>query len=82
MDSNTVKYIIDHYLHLVPFDFKSKLEYPYLQKQEIEDEKKRIAEMLLKEYSNEVFLNKCPGCGKLARTPKAKQCRFCLHDWH
>jgi len=26
--------------------------------------------------------NCCPKCGKLARTPFAKQCRYCGHDWH
>lgn len=24
----------------------------------------------------------CPHCGELLRTSEAKQCRFCLHDWH
>jgi hypothetical protein len=24
----------------------------------------------------------CPRCGRLAKTPKARQCRFCYHDWH
>src|SRR5579883_2432066 len=24
----------------------------------------------------------CPYCGKPLRTPLAKQCRFCLRDWH
>jgi len=26
--------------------------------------------------------NYCPRCKGLARTPKARQCRFCGHDWH
>ena len=39
----------------------------------------KIAERLLKENSG--IVNKCPNCGKLARTPKAKQCRFCGHKW-
>ena len=37
----------------------------------------KIVNRLLKE--NSVFINKCPKCGKLARTPKARQCRFCSH---
>jgi rhomboid protease GluP len=37
---------------------------------------------IVKEHSKEIFFNFCPECGKLARTPKAKQCRFCGHDWH
>lgn len=24
----------------------------------------------------------CPYCGELLRTSEAKQCRFCLRDWH
>jgi len=24
----------------------------------------------------------CPYCGELLRTENAKQCRFCLRDWH
>jgi len=31
---------------------------------------------------DELKLNLCPACGKIARTPLAKQCRFCFHDWH
>jgi len=40
-----------------------------------------IAERLLKE-SGEIVINNCPKCGRLARTPSAKQCRYCGHDWH
>lgn len=40
------------------------------------------AEHILKEHPNEVFFNGCTKCGKLARTPQAKQCRFCGYDWH
>jgi hypothetical protein len=34
------------------------------------------------QHADELNLNLCPECGKIARTPKAKQCRFCFHDWH
>ncbi len=40
------------------------------------------AERILADHPDEVFLNLCPQCSKLARTPFAKQCRFCGHDWH
>lgn len=40
------------------------------------------ANQILKEHSNEVYINYCPKCSKLARTPYAKQCRYCGHDWH
>jgi hypothetical protein len=40
-----------------------------------------IAERLFKEHADEI-LNPCPRCEKLARTPLAKQCRYCGFDWH
>jgi len=42
----------------------------------------RTARRILAEDRDKVFLNSCPSCGTLARTPKARQCRFCGHDWH
>jgi hypothetical protein len=40
------------------------------------------AERILQEASNKVILNHCPNCQRLARTPFAKQCRHCHHNWH
>ncbi len=42
----------------------------------------RTAERILTERKDGVFLNFCPRCHELARTPKARQCRFCGLDWH
>ena len=42
----------------------------------------RVANRILKDNSNKIFLNNCPKCGKLARTPMAKQCRHCSCNWH
>jgi len=39
---------------------------------------KRISEDSPKEFK----LNKCPNCDFLTRTPYAKQCRKCSHNWH
>ena len=39
----------------------------------------KIANRLLKD--NNGIINKCPKCGKLARTPKAKQCKYCGNKW-
>lgn len=47
----------------------------------MEAEKIKIAEILIRDYKDKIFINDCPNCGKLARTPKAKQCRYCRHDW-
>lgn len=44
--------------------------------------KRRISEIIFKDHWHELELNLCPQCGKIARTPLAKQCRFCFHDWH
>lgn len=41
-----------------------------------------IVKRILTETPNEVFFNNCPNCGKLARTPQAKQCRYCSFNWH
>jgi hypothetical protein len=40
------------------------------------------AKRILKDNPDKVFFNLCPICRKLARTPQAKQCRFCGRDWH
>ena len=42
----------------------------------------RVAHRILGEHRDEVGFNNCPKCGALARTPKARQCRFCRFDWH
>ena len=42
----------------------------------------RTATRILAEHADEIFLNNCPRCGRLANTPRARQCRFCRHDWH
>ncbi|GAB5408998.1 MAG: hypothetical protein BalsKO_13630 [Balneolaceae bacterium] len=41
-----------------------------------------VAERILKERSSDLYLNKCPNCEKLTRTPQSRQCRFCGHNWH
>lgn len=43
---------------------------------------RKIAERILREQGDEVFLNRCPRCSALARTPEAKQCPACFFDWH
>ncbi len=42
----------------------------------------RAAARILGDSADKVFFNCCPICGGLARTPTAKQCRYCGHDWH
>ena len=40
------------------------------------------AARILRDSPDKVSFNYCPRCGKLARTPTARQCRHCGHDWH
>lgn len=40
------------------------------------------AKRIIRDNPNDIFLNICPKCNKLARTPYAKQCRHCGFDWH
>ncbi|MBP6430376.1 MAG: hypothetical protein KA319_01290 [Ferruginibacter sp.] len=46
------------------------------------DFKEKVATRIFKEHKDELELNTCPKCNKIARTTLAKQCRFCHHDWH
>jgi hypothetical protein len=41
-----------------------------------------VRDRVLHDHPNEVFLNHCPRCGALAKTPTAKQCRKCFFSWH
>jgi hypothetical protein len=47
-----------------------------------EEFRRRVVERVLREHSGEVVLNHCPKCGGLCRTPRARQCWRCGHDWH
>jgi hypothetical protein len=42
----------------------------------------RVAKRIMTETPDKVFFNKCPKCSSLARTPYARQCRFCRYSWH
>jgi len=53
-----------------------------LAKDGLEAFEQQAAGRILEVHGNTVILNYCPRCGKLAKTPKARQCRFCFHDWH
>lgn len=48
----------------------------------IEQFRLKTAERILKENRDKINFNNCPKCDELARTPNAKQCRFCGYDWH
>jgi len=48
----------------------------------VDDFNFKVAERLLDEHSDVIYLNFCERCESLARTPLAKQCRHCGYDWH
>lgn len=41
----------------------------------------KAAQRVYADVPEEIFLNNCPNCGSLARTPQSKQCRHCGHSW-
>jgi hypothetical protein len=43
---------------------------------------RRVRDRILAEDSAQVCINRCPVCQRIVRTPKAKQCMWCYHDWH
>ncbi len=43
---------------------------------------RRIGERVLREGHDLSFVNRCPRCGRIVRTSKARQCMWCHHDWH
>lgn len=42
----------------------------------------RTGQRILNDHRYQIAFNWCPQCGALARTPTARQCRACRHDWH
>jgi hypothetical protein len=43
--------------------------------------RERIVERVQRERGA-LSVNRCPRCDRIARTPLAKQCFWCGHDWH
>lgn len=41
-----------------------------------------VANRVINETPEKVFFNNCARCRELARTPYARQCRFCSNNWH
>ena len=48
----------------------------------VETFRRRVCRRVLTEHGADVFVNRCPSCGRVVRTPQAKQCFWCGHDWH
>lgn len=43
---------------------------------------KMVKNRILREHSKDIYLNYCPKCGSLTRTPRAKYCLKCKYDWN
>jgi rRNA maturation endonuclease Nob1 len=80
MDRETVNYIIRYYPDLLTQDEKLALTYQYFLDPSIEEFRINVAKRVLSDNPQFKF-NNCPNCGKLARTPEAKQCSHCGHSW-
>lgn len=48
----------------------------------VEEFRHRVCVRILLERGGEVLINRCPGCDRIVRTPKARQCEWCGGDWH
>jgi uncharacterized C2H2 Zn-finger protein len=44
--------------------------------------RRKVKDRLLREHGDELFINRCPRCGRVVRTPKARLCLWCGHSWH
>jgi len=82
MEKEKIDYLLKYFIHLLQHEGSHNFEYPYLSLDEKKFEREKVAIILWEKHKNEIYLNNCPKCGKITRTPKAKQCRFCHHDWH
>ena len=43
---------------------------------------KNLEVRVFRDNPSRAFLNLCPKCNYLTKTPKAKQCRNCHYSWH
>jgi hypothetical protein len=48
----------------------------------VEAFRQRVCRRVLAERGAEVFVNRCPKCHRVVRTPQARQCFWCGFDWH
>jgi hypothetical protein len=43
---------------------------------------RRTAQRIFNAHYTKIIFNRCPRCSRITKTPNARQCRFCGHDWH
>ncbi|GAA4441913.1 hypothetical protein [Bremerella cremea] len=44
--------------------------------------RRRVSERIVRDFPEQIFINRCPACQRIVRTPKAQQCLWCGKDWH
>jgi hypothetical protein len=44
--------------------------------------RRRVCRRVVTEHGASVLINRCPSCGRVVRTPQARQCFWCGFDWH
>ncbi len=37
---------------------------------------------VLRDHADDLVINRCPVCRCVVKTPRARQCLWCGHDWH
>lgn len=58
------------------------LEVSRLARDEFSDVYLQAAQRIFQQHAGKIDFNCCPRCAEVARTPTARQCRLCGHDWH
>lgn len=48
----------------------------------IEEARQWVVDHVLDREGDRVCVLRCPSCDRILRTPKARQCLWCGHDWH
>lgn len=48
----------------------------------VEAFRRRVCGRVLADHAAEVIVNRCPSCGRIVRTPQARQRFWCGCDWH
>lgn len=42
----------------------------------------QVCDRILDDHAEDVVVNRCPECGRVVKTPRARLCLWCGHDWH
>jgi hypothetical protein len=62
--------------HVPDEDVIAAFEVPYVERKET------AIDRLISTRLDSIFINRCPKCKRIVRTPAARQCMWCRHDWH